>query len=479
MPTIIGGVEMMFAALLLVLGSIEAMYVFVMLMTLMVGSSAIDLGSNSILPSLVGLAFLIVRVLLPGAGQMPNFRQAVASNALLLAFTAYILIGALTLPVIFKNDLMLVPMRTVVKHSVTAAFPLQFTIQNLTTAAYTFGSFMMAVVSFIAARQPRIVRVVPITAVVIIAIHVFFGIYDAVLGRTALGALTAFFRNGSYAQLDQSFGGIVRIKGIAPEPSAYASYGAIWFVFASELWLRDIRPRATGIAAAIMGLVLVASTSSTAYVALAFYAGFLVCRFALMPSMLTARKTLSVGALALALIMFACFLMLLYPDLAGKLGRIFLSVTVEKGDSSSGQDRLFLAEQGPQAFLASYGLGVGAGSFRSSSLASAIVGSAGVFGVITYAFYILHVVKPLRRSTYATRTDPRVAIGAAASWVVVVQACTASASAPSSDPGANAMLFAGLALGLRSMPRAVRRKPAPPVFPLADRPVDPRAVPAF
>lgn len=480
MPSAIGAVEIVIGLMLLVLGSIEAMYAFMMINTLMVGSAALYFGSSSILPALVALGFMILRVMLPGARQMANVRMAVNSNAVLLIFASYIFIASYTLPLLFRHKIDLVPYNGLVKHSNSGLAPLNFSIQNITTSCYVMGSFMMAVVSFVAARQPRTARLVPVMAVVVTGIHVFFGIYDLLLGNTAAGALTAFFRNGAYAQLDQSIGGIVRIKGIAPEPSAYASYGGFWFAFNAELWLRNIRPRITGIAAVVMGGVLLISTSSTALAALGFWGLSILARLVVLPSMVSLRKVLIVVGLGLTGVIALCLLIVIHPDIAQELLNVFLGLTVDKGDSVSGEQRLLFASQGPQAFFASYGLGVGAGTFRSSSLASAILGSGGVIGIIAYLCYLVHVLKPLRRSTYVTSNlDLHTAIGASAAWVVVVQACTASASAPSADPGTTAMMFAGLSLGCRSMAAAKRRKATMRPAELGDPALDRRIVPAL
>ncbi|MEJ0022943.1 MAG: hypothetical protein WDN76_05520 [Alphaproteobacteria bacterium] len=91
------------------------------------------------------------------------------------------------------------------------------------------------------------------------------------------------FRNGLYAQLDQSTAGLRRVAGIFPEASVYAAYGFMLLVFNVELWLRGILPRWSGTGAVAMATILLISTSSSAYIGLASYAIVLLTRLGLVP----------------------------------------------------------------------------------------------------------------------------------------------------------------------------------------------------
>jgi hypothetical protein len=146
---------------------------------------------------------------------------------------------------------------------------------------------------------------------------------------------------------------------------------------------------------------------------------------------------------------------------------MILHMTVDKEDSDSGRQRLFWAMQGWKGFLVSGGLGIGAGSFRSSSLLMAILGSMGVVGIVTFAAYLWQVLQPLRYSTWTRSEDPALSIGGAASLTALLIVIPASIAAPSPDPGTNFAIFAGAALALRpplrraAQARVTRAAPLP------------------
>jgi hypothetical protein len=93
---------------------------------------------------------------------------------------------------------------------------------------------------------------------------------------------------------------------------------------------------------------------------------------------------------------------------------------------------------------------VGVGSFRSSSLFTAVLGSVGPAGLIVLLGYCVQVAKLGRRSSYIHRVDFRSGVGAAAGWTAVMTLAPAAFSWPSADPGLLFALMAGLSLGWRS-----------------------------
>jgi hypothetical protein len=87
------------------------------------------------------------------------------------------------------------------------------------------------------------------------------------------------------------------------------------------------------------------------------------------------------------------------------------------------------------------------------------------------------VLKPIQSSTYYTSHDAIDATGVAASWAAILALVPLAFTNPSSDPGLAFGLFAGAALGLRSM-RPNRSRPQPlhklltvPQLPAPDTPV--------
>ena len=477
--TFIGMVQIIIGLYLLLTRRIEAMLAFVMGCTLMGGAASLvlrGLGNASIAPGQLALAFLALRIILHrdiSKLVMPSLRQ----NTWILIFAAYGAVAAYVLPRIFRNTINVVPMKPVGLRNLYDTMPLEPTSQNVTTPVYMIGTAICALLVFVAVRQPRGATRFVKTAVVVTWIHAITGILSAIGSGTWIQSVLLFFRNGNYAQVDQIAGGYARINGIMPEASAFAGYGMFWVILMTELWLRNVLPRRTGVAAAVLSLVLVASTSSTAYVGLGFYIAVVALRMLLFPTPTSSRKVLSLVVFLMILIVLAAFVVLFNQRLAISLYDLLQHLTVDKMNGNSGKQRSFWAYQGFDAFVHSYGLGIGPGSFRSSSLITAIVGSVGAIGSAAFVFYCVKVLKPIQSSTYYTSHDAIDATGVAASWAAILALVPLAFTNPSSDPGLAFGLFAGAALGLRSM-RPNRSRPQPlhrlltvPQLPAPDTPV--------
>jgi hypothetical protein len=434
---------------------------FMMICSLFGGSAAITLtaiGGSSVSPAHMALLFLIARIIAPGSKDIGKIPSGLRANVFFGFYAIYGAITAFILPFVFQGQVDLVPMRPITMRSLYDVFPLSFSPQNITTGVYMLGSFMAAVSATVVARHPESAIRVPVTAAIMGWTHVILGVVGVILTNLGLNFVFDFFRNGSYAQLEQSYGGLVRIAGVFPEASAYAAFGFAWFVFNFECWVRDVQPKWTGSAAVALFLILILSTSGSAYVSLAGYSVLFALRTLLFPASLPVGKGTWIGGVAIAGAALVGLMIIAVPGLAAQLGDMIHHMTFDKAESTSGQQRSFWAMQGWHAFLASYGLGVGPGSFRSSSIITAILGSTGVFGIVTYLLHVLRVAQPLRRSTHSQIADKRLAAGVAAGWTVVGIIIPASIGSASPDPGLNFAILSGLALGWRLAPS---RKPAP------------------
>jgi hypothetical protein len=370
----------------------------------------------------------------------------------LAAFVAYAVLGALTLPTIFARKMEVTPLRPIPGADLFATVPLHMTAQNLTTAFYMVGTLVAGIGAAAAMERPGAAqRLVRLGSGIALA-HGLLGISSVLLAGTAWDLVLGIFRNGNYAQLNQSFSGIVRMSGIWPETSGFAAYGAIWCVFMLELWLRDIAPKRTGSAGLILLLALLASTSSTAYVSLAAYAIFILMRFVLGPWVMPARKQLALlaaGLVAAAAVMAA---FVLAPDLAARAGHILTLMTTDKLSTGSGIQRSFWARQGLDIFVESYGIGIGAGSFRSSSVLTAILGSMGVIGALTFTAHLFKSVRPLSSEFLSLRNESlERAVGSAAATTALLMLAPQAVSAPSPDPGILWGVMTGVAIALRPL----------------------------
>lgn len=450
--TFVGLLQMVVGSVLL-FRSLAAMLVFLMVSGLLGGAAALTvpaLGNSTIPPVQFALVFVYLRILMPRGGCFAVWTQGVRDNLLLVLFTLYGVAAAIVAPRIFAGSIQVAPMRFDGARSLFDTVPLQPTPQNITAAVYLIGALLATLAAYAIVRTRGGVEALVKGGVAIAWVHALSGLIAAQTKGTAVGGFFALFRNGAYAQLDQSYQGFARIDGFFPEASGWASFGFAWFVFATECWYRSVWARHTGLAALVLGGMLFASTSSTAYVGLACYGGFFVARALLVPTSAAPLRMRQAGVAMVALTVLVALALAVMPGLAAKVWDMILHMTVEKSDSDSGRQRLFWAMQGFTAFFASGGLGIGPGSFRSSSLFTAILGTMGVIGVATFCGYLLQVM----RCTRLPRGPDEQAISA------VMRACATTApiillpaaiSTPNSHPGINFAVFAGAALGLSAM----------------------------
>jgi hypothetical protein len=447
---------------ILLFRSMAAMLLFLMFSGLFGGSASVTvsaLGNSSIPPLQFALVFVYLRMLMPQGGYFPVWTQAIRANFLLVLFTFYGMVAAFAAPRIFAGALNVAPMRFDDARNLFDTVPLKPTAQNITASVYLLGALLLTLATYVAVRTDRGLEALVKGGVIVAWVHALSGLIASQTKGTFIEDFFALFRNGTYAQLDQSYQGFNRLDGFFPEASGWAAFGTAWFVFNAECWNRSVWARHTGWAALGLGATLFFSTSSTAYVGLGSYIAFFVARAALTPQAADPLRLRQAGVAVLGVVLLAAIAMAILPGFAASVLDMVLHMTIEKGDSKSGQQRLFWAMQGLSAFTVSGGLGIGPGSFRSSSLIMAILGTMGVMGLATFFGYLLTVVRPLM----SRNSDPNDAVDA------VMRACAtcapivlvpAAISSPNSHPGTNFAIFAGAALGLWHMrARTVPRLP--------------------
>ncbi len=461
--TLIGAAVLFLGLLLMFTASRLAMLGFVLCCSVLNGSATVILtamGNVSIQPALLATCLLVLRCLLPGRRSEPLLGAAMADNGWLLLLVGYSAVGAWTLPHLFQGAINVVPLRPTDIFG-RAAYPLHFSAQNITTSFYMVLTLAGALCAHIAVRQAGAAEQLARLGCGIGLVHAALGWSAAAARGTPAQEVFTFFRNGYYMQVDQMFGGIARLTGISPEPSVYAAFGLGWFVFAAELWLRGALWRWSGPAALVLFLTLAASTSSTAYVGLAVYGAVILLRQTFMIGTIPAGKGLVIAACLSILGVSALALVAGSDEVARSVGRVLRLTTSDKLNSGSGSTRFLWARQGVDAFFASWGLGIGAGSFRSSSIVTALLGSSGVIGLAAMALYLQRVFRPFAGTTWRRTGLAELDVAAAAAWSAVMMLVPAAVSAASPDPGLVWGLMAGMTLGLRREAAALHRDAAP------------------
>jgi hypothetical protein len=198
-------------------------------------------------------------------------------------------------------------------------------------------------------------------------------------------------------------------------------------------------------------------------------------RSLLFPGALPVDRGLMILGAGLAMTVLVSAVMIAKPALVTDATELIRHMTVDKGQSVSGEQRSFWAWQGLHAFVVTHGIGIGPGSFRSSSLATAILGCTGIVGALAMTIHMISMFKPTRLSTYAPTSDPALNTGAACAWAALIDVIISSLSSPTCDPGTDFAILTGAALALRPIvphmapgaarSAACRRLPSRPRWP--------------
>ena len=452
--TFIGYAQLLIGLAIMVAGGLRHAFLFLMLSGLLGGSAAIvlpSLGGSSIPPSHFALLFVYFRILAPRGGFLGEIAPALQANRWLVLFTFYGVASAIIAPRLFAGQMHVFPMRPVAINSLFQTILLKPTSQNVTASVYLAGAMLIAVASWIACRAPRGARTLVSSTLWITWLHVATGLAALATRGTPADAVFEIFRNGAYLQLDDDVAGFVRIRGVFPEASSYAAFGFCLFVANVELWYRSVRSRATGLAALAVAAVLFFSTSSTAYVSLGAYVLFFVLRAFLLPRAADPRKIRTALATAAGSALLFALVMASMPSMGERTLDMLAQMTVEKSHTDSAAQRLFWAAQGWNVFVQSYGLGVGAGSFRSSSLFLAILGSMGVVGFFSFLLYLFEVFQPWKRSSWGRTPDSDAALGGAFASAALLSLIPAAMNSANAHPGTSFAIYAGGALALRGL----------------------------
>jgi hypothetical protein len=205
-----------------------------------------------------------------------------------------------------------------------------------------------------------------------------------------------------------------------------------------------------------MGAVLFFSTSSTAYFGLAIYGLFFALRTIALPSPANFTKAKAAFAALGLLVFLAALVFLASPALVESVVDVVKQMTIEKSSSESGLQRLYWTRQGWELFLASYGLGVGSGSFRSSSIFVAMLGSMGIIGIVSFLIYLIVIFQPWRRSSWTESPVPLENLGGALGSAALLGLIPAAVNTASAVPGVSFAILASASLAFRPFDLARR-----------------------
>lgn len=311
------------------------------------------------------------------------------------------LVGAfvtLFMPSFFAGNILVIPVRSEI---LAYGVPLAPTTQNFSQFTYITISILsvMAFSDYLRSSQlqQHVLKAVCVGGCVI----VITGLLDLLSTILPLDFLLEAFRNATYTLLvSAEFSTGKRIVGLMPEAS---SYGAICLSFLTFIYFSRIaitcdfyREKLAPLLIVLLIVMIWLSTSSAAYVGLGFF-GILAVIEWLWRSRKSQQNPLYKRGLAfqawfINLSIITLLLLILFkPSLFDPVIEIVDRLVLQKTGTSSFEERSMWTAVSWQAFLDSYGLGVGIGSTRASNGFVVLMSSVGLLGALFYYGFLLQL----------------------------------------------------------------------------------------
>jgi hypothetical protein len=365
-------------------------------------------GSFGLQPAMLPGLLFMANILLQYALGMryPGEGTVVRAMAPLLYLLFYALLSILLLPQAFEGEIMVFPQRP--DEISPGVVPLEFTFGNVTQSLYLTINVIFAVTVAIFVSR----RAIPYKSIIgayliggyIVVVLVFWQLVSQLAGVPFPDDV--LHSNPGWAIVDQTVESVHRLQGPFSEPAALAVYLSS-LVFCC-LWLsvrgyQFMRPNLL-LALAIMSVLL--STSTTGIVMLVIGVPLVlgVASFRPDPGAF-GRIGKTIGFLLLGSFIVLTPIFLLEPGLV-KAVNLVLDSTLNKGESSSFDERTAINDAAFATVAETYGLGVGWGSFRAMSFIPGLLANAGVFGVVMVAWLVWRILRLGARGRAASPAHP-------------------------------------------------------------------------
>lgn len=402
-------------------------------------------------------ALLLVGRVVSNPQAILDLRVAFGSHwimPLIAGITAYTLAGSIVYPRVFIGQTSaFVPIKGAIFE-----VPLSPVAGNITQSAYFALGALCCIALAADLHRRRNYEAVIKACYAWCATNALLGIIDFCGKLVGLTDILAPIRTASYSYLTASMEhNFWRIAGGFSEASAFAGNTIACVAFAFAYW-RETGARIAIVLCAANLALLVLSTSTTAYVALA-----LVC-LPVLASLLVnvsraniARRELHILLLGLGVVALSIAVVVMVPKVAQPFIDMLDYMVLRKGESSSAQERGYWNQKSIESAIDTFGLGVGLGSSRASSWIIAVISQLGVAGALGFTAIIYAVLRaPIHARAVGIKatTKPAGLIrGArAAAFATIVSGSISGAAA---DPGMTAFLF--FAIAITTAPALVSR----------------------
>jgi len=405
-------------------------------------------GASPLIYVVFAILILIVTAFKKGAVRDLGTVFAVhRTSFVVLALLLYVCASAILLPRLFLGETSVFITRSGGASGVLEV-PLAPTASNISQSGYfALGALMYFATAILLTRYEAF-ELLRKGFVIWACFHAGLGLINFVGTTVGAGDVLLPLRTANYAMLTQvEHAGFSRVVGGYPEASSFgsATFGCLAFTYAS--WKVNKSPLMAALSAILLMLLLM-STSTTAYLALGI---------ALVPLVLSVAYSLGIGKLtkpdvyvlaAAGLIVVLTLCMYVYNSRTfDPIFRLIDETLVSKFESDSAKGRAYWNAVCFQAFLDTNLLGVGMGSSRASSWLIAVISQIGLPGALLYALLIWQLVRDPVVQDAAGLPIQALYRGARASALCTILA--AAVSGGSADPGIGVFMALAVVLSCR------------------------------
>ncbi|MFZ5890675.1 MAG: hypothetical protein ACOY0T_06455 [Myxococcota bacterium] len=347
------------------------------------------LGGATVTPAVVFLPFLVWRAFCertPGA----SLRSVSPASFWIVLLASWGFLSALLLPRLFAGHMQILTVDRSGGNIAATLLPLGPVSGNITQSGYALGGALTFVaVRRLLSREGRLVQFGD-AGLWLVGLNCFAAIWNLAEFYAGLPSVLAWVRTANYAIFDAyEEAGLMRVQGTFSETSAFAAFTLPLFAFSFRLWLAEVRSKLSGSLALLSLLLLLISTSTTAYAALTLYLGACaawalghVYLYGKLPRAQALAGWIIAGGLTLACVS------LIWPHVFLRVFEFAELTVLSKMQSSSGVERNSWNQQAWSNFLDTFGVGVGLGSARASGFALVLLSNVGIFGTLMFLAFL-------------------------------------------------------------------------------------------
>lgn len=390
-------------------------------------------GSSPVIYTLFAIGIVLTtafrKTILAELGQV--FSHFPGAGALVI-LTAYAILGAIIMPRLFEGQTpVFVPIRGAIRELTLAPVP-----GNITQPGYfTLGTLTFLALCVLMLRREHM-ALVRKGFFAFIIVHAGLGILDLAAKMAGIGDILLPIRTANFALLTEVVqSGFWRINGGFPEASSFGIVSLACLGFCYAYW-RHTSSRSVFVLMGIMLLLLLLSTSSTAYGGLALMGlgpAVTLLRSALRNRF--SRDDVLMAGLGVLLSVGAVGLFIVNERAFDPVVGLFEETVLNKSESDSGRERGYWNSRSLQNFGDTSGLGIGLGSSRSSSWLISVASQWGLIGSIAMAVLVYVLARGLSGIKRTQENADLFALSAGARACAIGGLLGAAISGSGADPG--------------------------------------------